>query len=332
MFKKFSFHSKKKNVSGKTFLIIELILIAMIALVLFFLLYGNRSDEKKKVAVIIENSDDEKWTGFLLGIKKAAQDKNLDIDLISSNHIDSVEKAENLLDEAVSAGDKAAIMTGENFDLSPLKKKYGRKIPIILARSGNEGKGSFTEVKCDNYALGKALGDEIKKDLDGNPDAETAGILTGDRGTEAAEERLKGLSDSLKDSNINVLWSLDNRQIDDNSNEVLRVQRSVDIMIGLDTFSLNKAGELVNESTSAKAVIYGIGNSLDLLTYIDEGCFSCLVAPDEFGIGYRSLLKVWERLNETFPDKDDEILSYKVLRKENLFDSDNSEIFRYLLQ
>lgn|GEM_PF-250847 len=331
MFKKISFHKNKKNVSGKTFLIIELILISMIIIVLFFLLYGNRSERKKKVAVIIENSDDEKWTGFLLGIKKAAQDKNLDIDLISSNHIDSVEKTEELLNEAVEAGDKACIMSGGNFDLSSIKQ-YERKIPVILARSGNEGKADFTEVKCDNYILGKTLGDEIKKDLKGNKDVKKVGILTGDKDTEASIDRLKGLLDSLKGSNINIMWSLDNKQIDDNSNEVLRVQRPVDIIIGLDTFSLNKAGELETESGSLRASVYGIGNSLDLLSYIDGGYLTTLVVPDEFGIGYQSLLKVWERLNEAFPDKQDEILSYKIIRKENLFDSENSEIFRYLLQ
>ena len=73
-------------------------------------------------------------------------------------------------------------------------------------------------------------------------------------------------------------------------------------------------------------MIYGIGCSTEAAYYLDTGEAECLLVPDEFNVGYESLAELSHELKKMTYCVHGKVLSYIVLRKENLFSEKNQEL------
>jgi len=60
--------------------------------------------------------------------------------------------------------------------------------------------------------------------------------------------------------------------------------------------------------------------------YLDTGIVGCLVVPDEFNVGYQSLKEAAESLTHYLHKMQDRMVSYNVIRRDNLFSRENQEI------
>ena len=63
-------------------------------------------------------------------------------------------------------------------------------------------------MKPDNYALGKALAEEVLKDYAGNLEGKTLGIVSETDAVEASVNRRRGFEDVMKDTGIRTIWSV----------------------------------------------------------------------------------------------------------------------------
>ena len=315
--------------SKRVFILVEVVLALMVIVLLSIML---REDDEKalgKVSVIIQNSDDNQWAAFKYGLKMAAEDQRMEMFVVSTEDTMTVEEEKSAIEAEIDNGADAVIVQPvPGNDTEKMLEEIKKKVPVILvgcAAGENKETSVLPVVKPDNYAMGRALAEELLKDYNDNLEGKTLGILSETEGSEATFNREKGFLDALKDTSSDVRWSAAG-SFDGEGAKSLEMKPRVDFVIALDDNSMTTAGEYSAARNLHGALVYGIGHSTEALYYLDTGFAECVVVPDEFNTGYRSLTEAAESLGHYENKMKDRTISYTVIRRDTLLSKENQEV------
>lgn len=313
----------------KIFILTEIVLGIMVIILAFIMIRENNAKNYKRISVIVQNSDDSQWSAFKYGLKLAAQDKEVEIFVVNTGNILTVEEEMDIIwDEIENGADAVIVQPVPGTDTEKLLRKIRNKVPVMLVEctaEKNREASVIPTIAPDNYAMGRTLAEELLRDYNGNIEGKTLGIVTESSDSEAAVNRRQGVEDVLKDTGADICWFISG-SFGVNEENSLEMQPKVDIVIALDNNSLTAAGECSLYNNLHGALIYGIGNSTEAIYYLDTGIAECLIVPDEFNVGYQSLSVVADSLNHHFHRMKSETVSYAVIRRDELFSPQNQEI------
>ncbi len=318
----------------KTFVLIEAVLASLVGIIAFLMILESRDDEFK-VSVIIRDSDDNRWSAFKYGLQMAAEDEGAEIFIVGTDEVLTAEEERGLLEEEINNGADAVIMQpipGE--DPEEIVEEFGSRIPIMFVEYApdNEGrKARIPVVGADDYAMGGALAEELLRDYGGSLEGKRLGILSQTTDLTTVYERVRGLENALEGKGAKKIWLVSGSFIGTDIN-FLAKQPEVDILIAFDDDSLTMAGECAAADSLYGAQIYGIGNSTEAVYYLDTGVVECLLIPDEFSAGYRSMTEVVGRLERSYWEITDERVPHTVVRRETLFSEENEGLFFVISQ
>lgn len=315
--------------SKKRFICLEAAMAAMVIVLVFIMVKEHIGKPSRKISVILQDSNSSQWSAFRYGLKMAAEDQGVEVFIASIGDGLTVHEQINAVKYEIDNGADAVIVhpvPGTNIEAK--LKKIEKKVPVILVEctaSKNKYESMFPTVEPDNYAMGKALAEELLTDYNKNLKGKTLGIVTDGTDSECVINRRKGFQDVMENTSVKIRWSISSSfgKFEENS---LENQPKVDLIIALDNTSLIAAGEYSALNDLHGALVYGIGNSTEAVYYLDTSNVECLVIPDEFNVGYQSLTEVAKSLEHYFYKLEDRTLSYTVLRKEELFLEKNQEI------
>lgn len=304
--------------SKKVFLLIEIVLGTMVIIMAFFMIRERSGENLERVSVIVQKSDDNQWKAFQYGLKMAAEDQGIELFVVGTGDELTVEEQKNLIEQEISKGAEGIILQpilGK--ESGKMLEKIEKKIPVMLIEHGVPEEDSFPIIQPNHYAMGMALGEELLKDYKGNIKGKTFGFTAENMGSKATTERILGFTNALDGKGAEVIWQ-DSRD--------LQQQPKVDFVIALDDSSLVAAGEAATSNNLHGALVYGIGKSTEAVYYLDTGIAVCLVVPDEFNMGYQSLTEMSKKMKRSLYKMKDNMVSYTVLRRDNLFSKENQEL------
>ncbi|MCI8294148.1 MAG: substrate-binding domain-containing protein [Hespellia sp.] len=313
----------------KVFIVTEAILAVLVILTAIGMLRGKNDEERGKISVIIQGSDDSRWAAFKYGLRMAAQDEEMELFIVSMGERFTVEEEEEAIENEIANGADAVIVQPAPGDAAQkMLKKLRRKIPVILTEesmSGEGKSGGFPVVKPDHYAVGQALAEELLKDNNGTVEGKTMGFVAKCGNSEAVQERKEGIDSVLKEMGVKKVWEISDPSKEE-EDTVLERKSKVDFVIALDDYSLVLAGKAVAANNLHGALVYGIGNSMEAVYCLDTDYVQCLVVPDDFDMGYQSLVKASESFGYIFRKPKSQTIGFTVMRKQNLFSKENQEI------
>lgn len=312
----------------RVFILIEAVLAVMVIVTALLMFRENTEKNDDKVSVIIQNSEDNKWSAFIYGLKMAAQDCGSELFIVNTEQILTVEEEQRLIEREIDNGADAIILQPvPGADTEAMLKKF-KKIPMMFVEDtvSEDGEASFIPMtKPDNDAMGVALAEELLKDYNGSLDGKILGIVSQTEYSQASIERERGFKETIKDKGAMIRWTL--YSTDEVPVEILlESQPKVDIVIALDDDSLTVAGKCAADKNLHGAIIYGIGNSTEAVYYLDTGFCQCLVVPDEFSVGYQSLTELTKSMGRFSRKAQSRTVSYAVIRRETLFSKENQDI------
>ena len=183
--------------SSKMFILIEAVLAAAAAVLAALMLLGKTGENFDKISVIVQNSDDNQWAAFKYGLKMAAEDHEVEMFVAGTEGEMTVEEQERVIEQEIDNGADAVIVQpvpGE--DTEAMLKRVENSVPVMLAGSTaslDKEASALPVTEPDNYAMGKALAEELLEDYAGNLDGKTIGILTETDESEAAVNRRQGV-------------------------------------------------------------------------------------------------------------------------------------------
>lgn len=312
----------------KVFILIETALAVMILVMALFVLQEKSEKNLDKISVIVQNSDDNQWSAFTYGLKMAAEDYKVDMFIVNTGAEVTSEEEKSLIENEISNGADAVIVQPvPGADTEKMLKKINDRIPVMLVESTASMERDATVIPVtepDHYAMGAVLAEELLKDYNGNLEGKTLGIFSGTGHSEASANRERGFTDRIKDAGAEISWYLSGTFAENGAN-TLETMPGVDLVAALDDNSLTMAGAAAAANNLHGAILYGIGNSTEAVYYLDSGFAECLVVPDEFNVGYRSLAELAKSLGH-FRKAQNQTVSHTVLRRGDLFLEENQEI------
>lgn len=317
------------------FIIIEFALASMIIVLAFIMVREQSGKDRPRISVIIPDPDASRWSAFRYGLKMAAEDQGVEVFVVSTGDILTLEEEINMIrNEADNGVDALILQPVPGEDAVRKLKEASKKIPIMLVGdpASEDGEKSQIPVTCpDDYHMGKALAEEVLRDFNGNVKGKALGIVAQNEDSVETVRRKKGFEDVMKGKGARISWNVC-VSCEETDHNLLENQSKTDLVIALDDVSLTRAGECVMAKDLHGALVYGIGNSTEAVYYLDTGMVKCLLVPDEFDRGYQSLTESAKNLGLYSHSMKGKILSFTVLRRKELFTKKNQEIILTMSQ
>lgn len=313
----------------KIFILAEAVLAIMVVVLALIMVGDKRGEDQGKVSVIVRNPDDGRWSAFKYGLEMAAQDHKIDLRVVSTGDMQTAEDERQIIEREIKKGADAVIVEPlPRVGTKEMLEDLSKKIPIMLigqGMPGNDEAVSFPVTEPKQYDMGAALAEEILKDHNRDLRGRTVGIVSETTDSESATQRVKGLCALLEAGGAKVSWSVsgDFGYVD---GDFLSGQPEVDIIAAMDDNSLTMVGRYVSNKESSKTRVYGIGNSSEAIYYLDVDVAECLVVPDEFNVGYKSLTEVAESSKHSSRKLQSQEISYRAIRSGELFSEKNQQI------
>lgn len=314
--------------SMKIFILTEVFLGAVLVLAFLMMLRERNGQEPERIVVIVQDSNSDQWSAFRYGLRAAAEDQAVDVFVVSTEKQLSVREEMRLMrNEAEHGADAVIIQPVPGMDVQEAAEALGREIPLMLVNYQDEGAApeELPAANADDRAMGAELARELSKDCGGKPEGKTIGIVSEQNGLGVTDGREESLRGALEEAGAVISWSV-NLFSGDGEEKSLQELPAVDFIVALDDRSLVAAGEESASNNLHGALVYGIGNSTEAVYYLDMGDVQCLIVPDDFNLGYRSLTEVAKGLANRFHKMEGTIVSHTALRREELFLKENQEI------
>ncbi len=319
----------KKSRDG--FFIIEILLGITAAFCLFVLIRGRIDPDVKRISVIVEDSEDASWTALRYGLKEAASDYGVTVSFVSTSEFESYEDEVRIYDQEISDGTDAIIVwpksipTDSNESVNP----FSEEVPTLLIGSHN---ADLAVVMPDNYAMGQAIADEMLRDYGGSLTDKTIGVLLKDNSDSASLWSYQGLVDELDGSGYRLKWIFGQDDASTTESKLQDTANKADIIVALDNTNLEIVGAMSSAGNLRNAMVYGIGQSSSVIYYLDNDAIRAVIFPDYFMMGYVSVEQAVNRTSFPYQEfeTDTESVTFKSLRKDDLYLDENVDIFHQL--
>ncbi len=315
--------------SRKLFLAVEAALATITLMVIFIMMREKGGQDLKKVSVVIQNSDDSQWAAFRYGLKMAARDQRVELNVASTRGGMAVAEIKDVLLREIEHGaDAVIVQPSYGPDMEELLIKIDKKVPVMLVGDTTSEEGaasSFPSVEPDHYAVGEAVAAELLEDYNQNLAGKSIGIVAQDGSSQAAASRRDGFLNALDGFGASICWEACGPFGQDGETNLEHLPKA-DFVIALDNYSLIAAGECAAANNLHGALVYGVGDSTEAVYYLDTGIARCLVVPDGFSMGYQSLSEAAQGIRSFFHKMEGQKVPYTVMRRDMLFDDKNQEI------
>lgn len=322
------------KINRHSFIIIELILLALVIIFVLVYVTDRKNDNPNKVFVIMKNTEENYRNALIYGMRKASSDAEMDLVVVSAGDIVSLEEEQAMIQREIDNGASAIIAEPISMkDDSGIFEEINKQIPLLLINSDISKNDSLIPVsKVDNYSIGYELADRLIKDYGKTIDQKTFGIVVEDKNTEAGLNRERGCMKRFEEGGLNILWSVSSEVTAGEDSSGLGYLPKVDVIVALDDFSSIESGNAKEDGSLKGTDVYGIGNSTEAIYHLENRNISILLVPDDFELGYESFMEVSNHLKNNTKKIIGVKGTYSFIRRYDLFSDSNQKILYSMSQ
>lgn len=304
MFKKINFYN-----------IIIILLVLLIALFTGLAIMQTDTIDIYRISILINDSDNPCWDNFIQGINQGAIDYNVEIDLVNIDTIDSKQEQLNLIEQQLENGTDAMIIQGEYLTSDDIIQC---NVPVIMLENDIDVSSTSALFSSDNNKVGSALASEVILNNLGNTKYRRIGIVTGNSNQLKIEQRVDSFIDKMETVNSVIAWQVESvsqlSEIEDSN---------VNIMVCVNELMLD---ECVNYCMENNITLYAIGTSEIALYGLEKDIVKSLIVLNEYNSGYLAVKQLAQYLNRDTISLKDYSLSYRIINKDNMYNSSNENI------
>ncbi len=261
-----------------------MVLIALILVAIYAatrLMQVDIPEEPKRVSVVVENSGSERWNSYFMGIEQAASDKGVEVSKVMTSYFS---------DEATR-------------DLMVTSEYLGGANVVI------------TKVEPDAHLVADMLSKELIGEYGGVMADRSVALFSGSKYDAFTTQVAALFSEDIKKAGGEILWE-QNSPCD--VSRLLKKSKRTDIIVSLDDESLSQAAAYLDTKKSDRRRLIGIGCSPNCVYYLDRGIIDAMLVPDDFTLGYESLMTaVEERDMSAITPEMKMVHPFEVYEKEN---------------
>ena len=271
---------------------------------------SEQAGRRARIAVLTRREADVGTSVLFAGMEKAAEDGKLVLNYVMVPEDADAEAELKLARQEIEDGAQALIIEPVASEGSgKMAEELSQRAVVVLLgeRADTEAAGRFGSVSADNYAIGVALGREIRKDA-----AERGGSVAllpaaGSRGS--VEQRRRGVLEALRGSGISL------------SEEA----EGASIVAGLEDSALTEA---LSYALTAKErpLVYGVGNSNRNLYGLDRGDIRAMIVINEFNMGYLAVAEAKKKLSSRLREMEQLRVGDTLVSRDNMYSAENQKL------
>ena len=302
------------------------ILYGIVLLLLFLLsstdlIIKEKKTQVYKISVIIEDISDENYVNFRKGMDRAAIELHADVSLITLYDKGSGEQQRELMLREQQDGCKALIVApADKEQILSMQEDKRMNVPLVLLNSevSSGGDKIVERIGFDYYQMGQELGKRITEEQ--SPD-KTVYLFRKQEPDSVSVRFQEGLLSELKPWGYEIIIQESSREGDlrEAAEQIAGRNKDQAVIVALDPASLTEAAQTYSEAGEALKLkgLYGRGNTVRLLNYLDKGVIRGLCITDDFSAGYLSV-KMAVELAENRMAEEVGNLESRCIRREDL--------------
>ena len=298
--------------SGRTFVIIELLLAAFAILCIVMMVHSRSTPEKKKIAVIVEDSENDIWSMLKEGTQEAAKEKNVDIRFVTTGTFENAADEIEAVDDAVRDGCDGLLIYPVNERFVQQLKKRNYHIPVLLMITDSEY--DVRSINCDPVDTGRNLAQMI---IDNSGSMRTIGIITDRRYSRIVRQVKAEIDKVLKPEGYRESFIVNKADED-----YIRNHRT-DVLLCLDEEAITTASSLVSENKIPGTTVYGCGFSPKDIYQLDMENIKGLAYLDIFKVGYYGVSEIADRVHGNLSQPRSRTVKNRILGKDDIFNEKN---------
>ena len=271
---------------------------------------SEQAGRRARIAVLTRREADVGTSVLFAGMEKAAEDGKLVLNYVMVPEGADAETESELARQEIEDGAQALIIEPVASEGSgKMAEELSQRAVVVLLgeRADTEAAGRFGSVSADNYAIGVALGREIRKGA-----AETGGSVAllpaaGSRGS--VEQRRRGVLEALRGSGISLQEDAEGAAI----------------IAGLEDSALTEA---LSYALTAKErpLVYGVGNSNRNLYGLDRGDIRAMIVINEFNMGYLAVAEAKKKLSSRLREMEQLRVGDTLVSRDNMYSAENQKL------
>ena len=319
----------KSNRNVFILVIAVLLVIVLMASTSALIMSGVR-DDPVQISVVVDDSGSGRWASFQAGLEQAAKDNGVKLTIVPTGKNFTLRQQQMAINEEISGGaDGVILQIASSRSTEEMISDISNKAVLMLVDTSAdmdvdvEGKSAC--ISADNMAIGRALANEVRIAYGNDLAGHKIGIVAGNQRQNSLIQRMEGFNENIGSSGVNVVW-VDNSLSDISQKiEICQTQEKADILVALDNSGLEAVCEYALR-TSDSPMIFGEGTSIKNVSYLDDGIINSMVVPNEYYMGYQSVVAIVRRLDNRLTPMEDQQISYRVVNRDNLFDVSNQRV------
>lgn len=275
------------------------------------------------VSVIIGDTSDDQYVNFRKGMERAAMELNGDVGFITLYEKGSSRQQEEMILREQEDGSRALIVDPVEEGMFERMQQENRfSVPVILINAGLEetaGTDRAVSITFDYYGMGRRLGEEIVRD---HGAGKTVCLLEAESQGGADALFSRGLAAALEEADcpVRFLSPAGTSGPEEFLKELGKGGEEKTVLAASDPGGLLWAAQLLAETEETEEYVsglYGRGNTVSILNYLDRGIIQGLCVTDDFSAGYLSV-KAAVELAENRSAKSMGYLESSYIRREDL--------------
>lgn len=283
----------------------------------------------------IQDASNDFWTTLISGAQMAADDLDINLEIMAPSTETDYEGQNELLIEAAKKKPDVIMLSPISFTestelLKDIKKKY--KIPIVLIDSVVSEPVQDALIASNNYEAGKKMGEFALDYIDDNS---KIAIVSHVPNASTAIEREEGFRYGLGDANeqiVDTVYSYSNFDKAYNVTvELLKKHPNLSLIAGLNEYSAVGAGKAVEDLNMTEQVhVIGFDNSISAIQLLENGTFAGLVIQKPFNMGYIGVKTAYSIVNGKKVTENIDA-GTQLFTKDDIYDyKSQQELFKFL--
>ena len=305
--------------------IIILLLITVALWAAYNLLHTGEEKTMPRVSVIVEDSSNERWTAFRLGIDQAAREYGVDVAFIASPEFESAQDQKNLISQEAAGGADALILSLYDSEMTDIGTNT-MKIVFVETDGIRDSSAGSAAVVPSGRKMGEALGEMLLKKSGPAP---YVSVLIGNLLRYSEKEMLQGLTETVEGAGGSILLIETDREY---MMTALTRSKEADAIAVLEDPLLMRAAELSVSEELPGGRLFGIGCSPSNISYLDRGVISGMIIPNEFTMGYQSLAQLSRCLSNDIPVMKDIEIGFSGVLTEEVHEPENEKLLFPVVQ
>ncbi len=271
---------------------------------------SQQAGRRERIAVLTRREADVGTSVLFAGMEKAAEDDKLVLNYVMVPADADLETERQLAAQEIEDGASALIIEPVAFEGSgKMAEELSQRAVVVLLgeRADTEAAGRFGSVSADNYAIGVALGREIRKEA-----AERSGdvaLLPAEGAQGSVEQRRRGVQEALRGSGISLREELSGAAV----------------IAGLDDGALTEA-LAYSLSAEERPLVYGIGNSNRNLYGLDRGDIRSMIVVNEFNMGYLAVAEAKKKLSSRLREMEQLRVGDTLVSRDTMYSAENQKL------